>query len=292
MQTEFGAADELFKAIITLDKRLITQLKASGVSLAEKVRGVLENGSGRKQNTRGPAVDLYFSFIREIKVTPVGDLSEILALLRVETSKPLYFSEALWFWGNKHCFEPEVFGTVLKSFDQKQMSKKKTMKGIIDKNALGCLPVCEKHGWLKMPKVRDELMEYANAHGKTEAAAWLLEFKNRTADLASERARAEKKAERELNADPNSLSKLKKIWKFDKREDGTTAILGYKGDRTEIIVSEKIGGDIVTALGEEAFSPDAKRIREDRRGGVLGLPRSEICEALQGSFRDRRRGVL
>lgn len=281
LQNEYGAADELFKAIITLNKKRVSELKANGVTFTENVRGVLENGSGRKRNTRDPAAELYFDFIREIKITPIGELSEILALLRGEISKPLYFSEALWFWGNKHCFEPEVFETVLKSFDQNQMSKKKTMLKIIDEDALGCLPICEKHGWLKMSKTRDELIAYANANGKTEAAAWLLDFKNRTADLAAERARAEKKAERELNADPNSLTELKKLWRFEKRGDGTIIILGYKGDRKEVAVPEKMGGDTVTALGEYAFSPDAKRIREEQRAVRRAITKVTLPDTIE-----------
>ncbi|MDE6733277.1 MAG: leucine-rich repeat domain-containing protein [Oscillospiraceae bacterium] len=265
LQTEFGAEDELFKAIITLDKKRIKKLKAGGSMLTEKVRGVFENGSGRSVSVDSPAYQFWFSLVREIKEMPLEDFSEIAAILRAEIGKPLHYSEALWLWGNKRALEPGFFDVTLENFDQKRMSKKKTMKDIIDKNALGCLPVCEKHGWLKMPKTRDELIEYASKKGNTEAAAWLLEFKNRTADLAAERARAEKKAERELNADPNSLSELKKIWRFEKREDGTIVILGYKGDRTEIVVPERIGVDIVTAIGEYAFSPDAKRIREEQR---------------------------
>lgn len=253
LQTEYGTADELFGAIVTLDKKRVSELKANGVSLTENVRSVLENGPGRKYKG-DPAFDIWFSLIREIKEMPLEKFSEIAALLRAETGKPLYYSEAFWFWGNKRAFEPRFFELTLENFDQKRMSKKRTMQRIIFRDALGCLPVCEKHGWLKMPKTRDELIEYANANGKTEAAAWLLEFKNRTADLAAERARAEKKVERELNADPNSVTALKKIWRFSKLEKGTLEITCYKGDRTEVVVPEMIGKDTVTAIGEGAFT--------------------------------------
>ena len=36
------------------------------------------------------------------------------------------------------------------------------------------------------------------------SSAWLLDFKNRTADFAAERKKAEQKMMRELNANPNS----------------------------------------------------------------------------------------
>ncbi|MDE6726703.1 MAG: leucine-rich repeat domain-containing protein, partial [Oscillospiraceae bacterium] len=124
------------------------------------------------------------------------------------------------------------------------------------------------------------MIQYASDNGKTESTAWLLDFKNRTADLAAERKRAEKKAERELNADPNSLSEIKKVWKFEKQESsdstsaqgrqqsnpgGTVIVTGYKGDSTDVIVPEKICGDTVTAIGKYAFSPNAERLRKEQR---------------------------
>lgn len=264
LSTEFGAADKLFKAVMTLDKMRVKELKANGITLTENVRNVLENGHGRTQNTSDPAMELYFNFIRELKETPVGEIAEILALLRAQTAKPLYFSEALWFWGNKRCFEPQLFGAVLDAFDQKQMSKKKTMQKIIDENALGCLPICEKNGWLKNPKTRDELIEYASENGKTECSAWLLDFKNRTADLVKEQENSEKKMMRELNAAPNSVTALKQIWSYKKCEGGII-ITGYKGDRNEVTVPEKIGKDAVIAIGDHAFCPFAARIKPEAK---------------------------
>lgn len=263
LQTEYGAADELFGAIITLDKKHFKELKASGAELTENVCRILENGPGRKYKG-DPAFDFWFSLIREIKEMPLENFSEIAAMLRAETGKPLYYSEAFWLWGNNRAFESKFFELTLENFNQKRMSKKRTMERIIFRDALGCLPVCEKHGWLKMPKTRDELIEYANANGKTEAAAWLLDFKNRTADLAAERARAEKKAERELNADPSSVTELKRLWKYEKQSDGTIMITGYKGNALEVAVPARIGRSPVTAIGERAFSPNALRITEEQ----------------------------
>lgn len=158
---------------------------------------------------------------------------------------------------------PESFEFVLDNFTG--LNQMNTMKMLVDEESVSCLAIAADYGWLKLPRKRDELIQYASDNGKTESLAWLLDFKNRTADLASEREKAEKKIERELNADPNSITELKKIWKFEKREDNTVTITGYKGNRTEIVVPEKIGEDTVAAIGEYAFSPDAKRIREEQR---------------------------
>ena len=159
----------------------------------------------------------------------------------------------------------ESFRFILDNFSKTNMNQGKIMKTLIDREAVDCLAMAEEQGWLRLPRKRDEMIKYAADNEKTEALAWLLEFKNRTADIKAEQKKAEKEAERALNADPNSIGELKKIWKFEKREDGTVIILGYKGNRTEVVVPSKIGEDAVTAIGEYAFSPEAKGIREAQR---------------------------
>lgn len=104
-----------------------------------------------------------------------------------------------------------------------------------------------------MPKKRDEMIAYASEKKRTEIVAWLLEYKNRTADLAAEQRKAEKKLMRELNRAPDAVDALKKLWSYKKQEDGTLIITSYKGTDTEVTVPEKIGRSIVTAVGS-AFS--------------------------------------
>ncbi|MDE6030580.1 MAG: leucine-rich repeat domain-containing protein, partial [Oscillospiraceae bacterium] len=142
----------------------------------------------------------------------------------------------------------ESFEFILENFDRTGMNQMKILKMLVDKQAISCLEIAERYGWLKYPKKRDELIRYAADNGRVEAAAWLLEFKNRTADLAAEREKAEKKAERELNAAPDSVAALKRLWSYKKREDGMLSISKYKGNQTVVNVPEKIGKSIVTNI--------------------------------------------
>lgn len=84
------------------------------------------------------------------------------------------------------------FCIFLQHFNQSEMNKKKILRELIDNQSVSCLKVVEDCGWLKDIRRRDELIIYASENHKVESAAWLLAFKNRTADLAAEQKSAEK----------------------------------------------------------------------------------------------------
>jgi len=77
--------------------------------------------------------------------------------------------------------------------------------------------------------------------------------KNRTADFAAEQKKADRKLMQELNCAPDSVLALKKLWSYQKQEDGTLLITNYKGTGVEVTVPERIGRSVVTAVGS-AFS--------------------------------------
>lgn len=142
-------------------------------------------------------------------------------------------------------------------------NKNTILKTIINNEAISCLAGAEERGWLKHPKRRDIMIKYALDNEKNESLAWLLDFKNRTADLKAEQEEAEKEAERILNADQNSVRELRKIWKFKNCENNTIIIKGYKGKSSEVVVPEKIGNRIVTALGFSTFEPGFKKSKSN-----------------------------
>ena len=65
-----------------------------------------------------------------------------------------------------------------------------------------------------------------------------------------------------------SYADLKKLWSFEKKEDETLCITGYKGEDFDVIVPECIGKNIVTEIAYEAFSP-LKWMRKEKQGMVL-----------------------
>lgn len=207
----------------------------------------------------------------------VPDMTALIAELGGEK---LHFTDWLWNGIAARKDIDKFFTLMTESFDLSKASKGKLLESAVQSGSAEGLAAFAGLGWLKTPKKRDELIKLSADLGQTECTAWLLDFKNRTADLAAERERAEKRRARELNMDPNSLTALRRLWKWEKRPDGTIVILGYKGDKTEVTVPEKIGGDTVTALGEYAFSPDANRILQAQRAARAAIVKITLPDTI------------
>lgn len=257
-KTSFPPKTFLYYSIMSGDTACYEKCKERGIALSEKVvRDITDS-----QSNNGT-----YNEMRSIWSHQTD--KEFLCsarLIEKELNGGLFKFDESFFNVNERKFtDPECFEFLISHFNKKQMNQKKILRFLIDNEAVGCLSIAEKYGWLKQPKKRDELIEYASDNRKTESTAWLLEFKNRTADLEAERIKAEKKIEHELNADPNSLTELKKAWGYEKLPNGMLMITSYKAKRPVAAVPSEIGGAKVTVIGECAFSPEAKRIHEDSR---------------------------
>ncbi|MDE6725829.1 MAG: hypothetical protein K2J79_09520, partial [Ruminiclostridium sp.] len=87
---------------------------------------------------------------------------------------------------------PESLRFIIEHFEKKNMNHTTIMKTAIDCDLTDCLAIAEEYGWLRLPRKRDEMIRYAEEKEKTECLAWLLDFKNRTADIKAEQKKAEK----------------------------------------------------------------------------------------------------
>lgn len=243
----FIPGDLLYYAILFKDEPMTAELKKLGVQLSEYRKKLLTE-KGKPDDLR-----VWTSILErmpDMNFAPVlSRMAEELGGEKFHNTKGIY--EAI----SDKLYLPENLKAYLEYFDNPTPNKTAIMKSAIDNNSTDGLAFAEIEGWLKSPKKRDEMIQYAAERKSAECTAWLLDFKSRTADLAEEREKAEKKQESELNASPDSAAVLKTLWSYKKREDGTLVINGYKGDQTEIIVPAKIGKSTVTAIAAEAFSP-------------------------------------
>ncbi len=261
--SEAAKADKLYRAIRLNDLAQVERLRAEGVGLSDHIKGMLRTGGGNLVAKGGNeyAMDWY-DFICGFGNYDPDELVSVFENLRRELGEPIHYSDSIY----TNLYEMrthKIFKALLNCFDNKKMPKKWILRGLVDKNDTESLAIAAEHGWLRLAKQREELIAYSQEKNSTECTAFLLDFKNRTVDLAAEREKAEKKAERELNAAPDSVTALKQIWSWKKRENGGGLIItSYKGNSTEITVPEKIGKETVTAIGKFAFSPYAKVSQE------------------------------
>ena len=270
--------DLLYYAIVHCDYKVVELLRQKGLTIPQVAVDILINGY--KANMEG---DFWFYTFNLSDMTVqelmwiISELSKDLESGKLITSNYYFIYSIIYEFSE----EPWVFDYILSHFDNKKINKKKAMELIISMEKPGLLAVCEKHGWLKMPRKRDEMIKFASDNNKTECTAWLLDFKKRTADLKAEQEKAEKKLMRELNADPNSITELKKLWAYEKRSEGGIVLTRYKGKHTKVIVPEKIGKDIVREIGEYAFSPDAKRLTKEQAGLRLNITKIVLPETVE-----------
>ena len=254
-QVEFDVGELLYYAIMLGDERMTCELEKRGVGLSDYRKEML--------TSKGKQKDLYVWTALLERLT-TDNFTRVLTRLSKKLGAKLHCTKGIYdACADKLCsFKNLEF--YFENFDDPKVNKTEIMKAVIDRGDASGLEFAAREGWLKAPKKRDEMIDYAAKRKSTECSAWLLDFKNRTADLAAEQLKAEKKAERELNAAPDSVTVLKTLWNYKKREDGNLVITNYKGDRTKITVPGKIGKSVVTAIGKEAFSPFHNRVCKDR----------------------------
>ena len=223
-------------------------MKKYGVKISEVRINTIANGA--------PAANYFwFEYTLLTKYLKEGSYLEVMQQFASELAgKPFHLTDAIYEFTERYFHNIKIFEIFLTNFKRDKMNQRKIMRNLIDNDVLDALPIIEREGWLNVPRKRDEMIAYASEKGKTEILAWLLEFKNRTADFAAEQVKAEKKLMRELNMSPDSAAALKKIWSYRKREDGTLVITNYRGTDIKVTVPEKIGKGIVTAIGDGAFT--------------------------------------
>lgn len=263
----FFPSEMLYHAIFARDTVIVDELKRFGTELSEvRVKKITEGGIV-SDNYRYEWYAMmsklsdedYLPVMKRIAEELDGSTAAPKAAHDVPQQmaaggKHFHCTEKICEITVKRFSDPEVFDFFCDHFKLDRINKTKLIRGLIDDNAVGSLPTVERMGWLNMPKKRDEIIEYAQQKNRVECVAWLLDFKNRTADFAAEQAKAEKRMMAELNASPTSVTMLKKVWSWKKQEDRTLIITNYKGTATEVTVPEMIGKSTVTAIGKGAFA--------------------------------------
>ncbi|MCH5196218.1 MAG: leucine-rich repeat domain-containing protein [Oscillospiraceae bacterium] len=245
----FQPSELLLWAIYARDDFIYNELKTMGVKISEKRINIMANG--------GNMSDMYWYEYSSLnaKLSDEDYLPVMERLAAELDGKQFHCTEKIFEITKKRFSYPRIPEFFFENFEMDKLNRMKILRGMIDGNSTAALSFAEKAGWLDSIKRRDDLIDYARKNKSVECTAWLLDFKNRTADFAAEQAKAEKKIERELNASPNSVLMLKKLWSYKKREQGDGLVITeYKGMATEVTVPETIGKSTVVEIGNGAFA--------------------------------------
>ena len=255
----FEPSEMLYYAIFMRDDFIVSELEKLGVKLLDKRVDIITNG--------GPISDSYwYEWVAMTSKLDDGDYLPVMERIKKELGgKPFHCTAKVYDKTKIRFGNADITEFFRDNFKTGRLNKTQVIRDLIDADAVDSLAVMEKLGWLGEPRRRDEMISYAQQAGThAECLAWLLDFKNRTADIEAERKKAERKAMREFNADPYSATAMKRGWGFEKQADGTLVITRYKGVWTEIDVPSRIGKNAVTAIGEYAFSLVASRITPEQ----------------------------
>lgn len=252
----FQPEELLFYAIFARDDFLYEELKKRRICLAPKRIHAM---------TEGTLADGYwFEFGTLTGKLADRDFVGVMQRLSTELDgKPFRFTEKTFDSIQNRFHDISIFEFFLEHFRREKMQPAKIMRCVIDRNLVEAMPLIEREGWLGTPRKREEMIAYAAEQERTELLAWLLDFKNRTADFAAEQEKADKKLMRKLNAAPDSVMALSQLWSYKKTADGTITITNYKGSATEVTVPEKIGKSIVTAIGKGTFTGEENQRRNN-----------------------------
>ena len=143
--------------------------------------------------------------------------------------------------------------------------KKKLLPEIFCKDLVYAMQLFAEAKKITKSNVKADFLEPAIEAKATQCIAFLLDWENSNISAKDREKLPEKEFgadpfdEKKPDKDPFNVADMKKLWSYEKSEDGTIRLISYKGSETKITIPERIGKSIVTALGNELFSPGKSR---------------------------------
>lgn len=240
---EIEFADALIDMGVSLQDTSPSYYSSWGGTALKYISTITEGGQSVYWND-------YVSSISALKAARVLPVLARFHALAEKAGKKLVLSQKMFDEVN---WNDESLSFVLRNADMTRVNQKKILERAVSKESVASLEMMAEAGWLSNSKKRENLIAFARDNKHNDSLAWLMDFKNRTVDVAAEEAREEAKMFRELTEDPNSVSAMKKKWIYKKLENGTLQITGYKGTDLEVEIPAQIGKGKVTSIGEDAF---------------------------------------
>ena len=159
--------------------------------------------------------------------------------------------------------------TVVKEYEKYAFAqKKKLLPEIFKEDLVEGIAFYAEAGKIAVKNIEEEFLLPAQQAKATQCIAYLMDWQYRNISQDAKEKQKEKEFEKELTKDPCNTADMKKLWSFEKLEDGSLSITSYKGEDTEIEIPARIGKAPVTVIGTEAFNPQ-KSGRLKKQAAVL-----------------------
>ena len=286
---KFDAHDALYHAILWGNIEVAERLKKNGVKLTKKAMSCL-SAEYRYPYLADPA--RRSEMLAVIPALPQAKclyaLNEFNALLKPHKAR-LSLSQSVFESDRSSMFCSDVLKLVFSETDTSKLNKTQIIKKVIERSRVDELEALASAGLLKTKQHREIAISYATEQKKNDMIAWLMDFKNRTVDIATEEEKELKKMVRELSAAPDSATVMKKTWAYSRLSDSTVEITSYKGSETALEIPAKIGKNIVTSIGEQAFSASwvsQKSNKENKKRIISVVIPDTVTQIKNSAFRE------
>ena len=244
----------LYYAVLWGNKEVVDFLEKQGIKLNDFMVMILTDPSNRMLKWyRDELIATLYKLPKDVCVYAFNKFTSLLG-----NDKKIAITQSMFESNdtrnkpvNTTLLEHEVLKVLTEKTDISRINKTSLLEYVILEEKLDSLSVLSE--WIKAPAQRDKLIEFATKNKKNLALAWLMDYKNKTADIVAETKAREAKELKELTEDPNSVSAMKKIWNYKKLPNETLEITKYKGDATEVTIPTSIGKNTVSSIGEKAF---------------------------------------
>ncbi len=121
----------------------------------------------------------------------------------------------------------------------------------------------------------------SSAEGCVNLKPWLLELKAKRYSAETIEKAETIQIEKDLGIREITVADWKKVFTFKDAPDGGICITGYKGNETVVRIPETIGKKSVTAIGDDAFSPEKSRITAEQKKTLRALTCVELPETIE-----------
>ena len=171
---ELDVGELLYYAALWNDAPLMEMLTASGVALPENKMRLLTRAYRSMERE-----ELQVTLTRKGAKKCLDSLTRLAQLL-AQTEEKMVFTQWVFEQKNTPFFAPEVLKFLLEHTDTSRLERMTLLRTAVDEEKMDVLETLVNAGWLAQPTQRDKLIDYAMKKNKTQALAWLLDYKNRT----------------------------------------------------------------------------------------------------------------